>query len=123
MNRQQRRQLSRRDTGATGPGSAQGPSAHDPLEGQVDEALTAQIDADREGDRIAADVLAPTRHRIGPRQFLHEVNSEMRKVAWPSSAETINYSAVVLITLVLLVALVFTLDLVFTKFAGFLFNP
>ncbi|HLH99951.1 MAG TPA: preprotein translocase subunit SecE [Acidimicrobiales bacterium] len=62
-------------------------------------------------------------HRTGPRQFLHEVNVEMRKVAWPSRAETINYSTVVLVTLAILMALIFGLDYVFTHLAGFLFNP
>ncbi len=46
----------------------------------------------------------------------------MRKVVWPSRAETINYSAVVFVTLVVLMALIFGLDLAFTKVATFLFT-
>jgi preprotein translocase subunit SecE len=71
----------------------------------------------------ARQALAPSRHRVGPRQFLHEVNVEMRKVAWPTRAETINYSTVVLITLVLLMAMIFGLDIAFQHAANFVFNP
>ena len=62
------------------------------------------------------------RRRTSPRQFLHEVNVEMRKVAWPTRAETINYSTVVFITLAILMALIFVLDLLFSKLAIFLFK-
>jgi preprotein translocase subunit SecE len=60
--------------------------------------------------------------RTGPRQFLHEVNVEMRKVAWPTRETTINYSIVVLITLAVLMAIIFGLDLGFSKLALFLFK-
>ena len=62
------------------------------------------------------------RRRASPRQFLHEVNVEMRKVAWPTRAETINYSTVVFITLAILMAFIFVLDLLFSKIAIFLFK-
>jgi preprotein translocase subunit SecE len=51
--------------------------------------------------------------RVGPVQFLREVRGELRKVAWPTRAEVINYSVVVLVTVVLLTALIFGLDYVF----------
>ena len=69
----------------------------------------------------AAQPGAP-RRRATPRQFLHEVNVEMRKVAWPTRAETINYSTVVLLTLAILMALIFLLDLGFSKLSVFLFK-
>jgi preprotein translocase subunit SecE len=62
------------------------------------------------------------RRRSSPRQFLHEVNVEMRKVAWPSRAETVNYSTVVFITLAIVMAFIFVLDLLFSKMAIFLFK-
>jgi preprotein translocase subunit SecE len=62
------------------------------------------------------------RRRATPRQFLHEVNVEMRKVAWPTRAETINYSTVVFVTLAILMALIFGLDVAFSKLAVFLFK-
>jgi preprotein translocase subunit SecE len=60
--------------------------------------------------------------RTSPRQFLHEVNVEMRKVAWPTRAETANYATVVFVTLAILMALIFVLDLAFSKTAVFLFK-
>ena len=60
--------------------------------------------------------------RTSPRQFLHEVNVEMRKVAWPTRAETANYATVVFVTLAVLMALIFVLDLAFSKTAVFLFK-
>jgi preprotein translocase SecE subunit len=46
----------------------------------------------------------------------------MRKVAWPTRAETINYSAVVLVTLVVVILLIFGLDYVFHSASSFLFK-
>jgi preprotein translocase subunit SecE len=62
------------------------------------------------------------RRRATPRQFLHEVNVEMRKVAWPTRTETVNYSTVVLLTLVILMALIYVLDLGFSQLAVYLFK-
>jgi preprotein translocase subunit SecE len=62
------------------------------------------------------------RRRATPSQFLHEVNVEMRKVAWPTRAETINYSSVVLVTMAILMALIFGIDLLFSKLALNLFK-
>ena len=53
---------------------------------------------------------AAKEERTGPVQFLREVRGELRKVAWPSRAETINYSIIVLITVVLLTTLIALLD-------------
>jgi preprotein translocase subunit SecE len=64
---------------------------------------------------------APNR-RAGPRQFLHEVNVELRKVAWPTRAETTNYATVVFIALAVLMGLIFGLDLGFSNVANFLFK-
>ena len=46
----------------------------------------------------------------------------MRKVAWPTRAETANYATVVFVTLAVLMALIFVLDLAFSKTAVFLFK-
>jgi len=64
----------------------------------------------------------PQRKRTRPREFLHEVNVELRKVVWPSKAETINYSVVVLVTLIVVGATIFGLDYVFSSVARFLFK-
>jgi preprotein translocase subunit SecE len=65
---------------------------------------------------------APKQSRTRPREFLHEVNVELRKVAWPTRAEVINYSLVVLLTLVIVGALIFGLDYVFANVAKTLFK-
>ncbi len=46
----------------------------------------------------------------------------MRKVAWPTRSETINYSTVVFLTVSIMMALIFVLDLLFSKMAIFLFK-
>jgi preprotein translocase subunit SecE len=65
---------------------------------------------------------ADRRGRTRPREFLHEVNVEMRKVAWPTRAETTNYSIVVLVTLIVVGALIFGLDYLFANVAKTLFK-
>ena len=51
--------------------------------------------------------------RTPPRQFLREVRGELRKVVWPTRTEVINYSIIVLITVVVLTALIAGLDWLF----------
>ncbi len=51
--------------------------------------------------------------RTGPIQFLREVRGELRKVAWPTRPEVINYSIIVLVTVVVLTTYIATLDFVF----------
>ena len=60
--------------------------------------------------------------RTSPAVFLREVRAELRKVAWPSRSEVVNYSTVVLITLVVLIGLIFVLDYAFAKSVLFLFQ-
>ena len=51
-----------------------------------------------------------TEERASPGQFLREVRGELRKVAWPSRGEVINYSIIVFITLIILTAFIGLLD-------------
>lgn len=55
----------------------------------------------------------PGDERATPREFIHDVRSELRKVAWPTRPEVINYSLVVLVTVVLMTALIAGLDYLF----------
>ena len=103
MNRQQRRLLQRQ--GQMGEDGAPAARRPEPSE-----------------RRPARPAAGAPRRRTSPRQFLHEVNVELRKVAWPTRAETINYSTVVFVTLAILMALIFVLDLLFSKLAVFLFK-
>ena len=52
----------------------------------------------------------PKEDRTTPRQFLREVRGELRKVAWPTRPEVVNYSIIVLVAVVLLTAYVAVLD-------------
>ena len=53
--------------------------------------------------------------RTGFRQFLREIRSELRKVAWPTRSETTNYAVVVIITIVALTAIIAGLDWLFSN--------
>ena len=76
----------------------------------------------REGPARPAPAVVARRERTKPREFLHEVNVELRKVVWPTKAETINYSVVVLVTLIVVGATIFGLDYLFSGLARFLFK-
>ena len=62
------------------------------------------------------------KQRTSPAEFVREVRAELRKVAWPSRAEVINYSVIVFVVLVILMLMIFGLDYVFGKFVFFLFK-
>ena len=83
-----------------------------------------EVDADGEPIRTRRQpgTSAPPRERVGPVQFLGEVRGELRKVAWPSRSETINYSIVVLATIVILGAFIYGLDWLFSTFILDLFK-
>lgn len=61
--------------------------------------------------------------RTGPVQFVGEVRSELRKVSWPTRSEVINYSIVVLITVVILTIFIGLIDWVFATLVLELFEP
>ena len=65
---------------------------------------------------------ARAKERVSPRQYLREVRGELRKVAWPTRAEVIRYSVIVLITLIVLTTFIFVLDYMFAKSMFFLFD-
>jgi preprotein translocase subunit SecE len=109
MNRQQRRLLARQGQGEAA-GDMQAPS-------QVEAPPDAEF-----APRPAAPPAGAPGRRTSPRQFLHEVNVELRKVAWPTRSETANYATVVFIAVAVLMALIFALDLGFSDLANFLFK-
>ncbi|MGA8297321.1 MAG: preprotein translocase subunit SecE, partial [Acidimicrobiales bacterium] len=53
--------------------------------------------------------------------FLREVRSEISKVLWPKRQEVVNYSTVVLTTLIIVALLIFGLNYAFAKGVVFLF--
>lgn len=83
---------------------------------------------DDEGTPVARDRRQPAQtarkeERTSPGQFLKEVRSELRKVAWPTREELTRYSIIVLVAIVALTLFVTALDWVFLKFVqDFLFD-
>ena len=87
--------------------------------------LQKQGEVDAEGASVrtrSRPASTPPNERTSPGQFLREVRGELRKVAWPSRAETVNYSIVVLVTVVVLTAMIYGLDWVFSTFILELFD-
>ena len=64
----------------------------------------------------------PKEARPSARQYLGEVQGELRKVAWPTRAEVRNYTIVVIVTLAIMTLLTFVFDYVFARGVLFLFD-
>ena len=87
--------------------------------------LQKQGEVDADGEPVRARRQQPNaaqQERTSPVQFLREVRGELRKVAWPSRSETVNYSIVVLVTIVVLGAIIYGLDWLFSTFILELFD-
>lgn len=86
--------------------------------------LQRQGQLDDEGNPVASrrDSRPARPDRVTPREYGSEVVSEMKRVIWPSRSEVINYTIVVLITLVLVTGLVAGLDYVFAEGLNALLN-
>jgi preprotein translocase subunit SecE len=86
-----------------------------------------QMEADGSpGTRRQATTTAqrrPAQQRTPIVQVGREIRDELRQVAWPTRAEMVNYSAVVLTTLILMISLIFLLNLAFGKSILWLFHP
>jgi len=67
---------------------------------------------ERARDRRGAKTQARRkRERVGLRQFVSEVRTELKRVAWPSRREVFTFTAVTLITSMFVTAYTFGLDL------------
>ena len=60
--------------------------------------------------------------RTSPGTFVKEVRGEMRKVAWPTRSEVINYSIIVFVAVVILTAIIAGLDWLFGEAVLTLFD-
>ena len=89
-------------------------------QGQVGEDGTPATATRRQPQRPPTKPAA--RERRSAFQFFRDVRAELRKVVWPSRAEVIKLSIVVLVTLILLIGLIFILDLAFAKAVLYLFK-
>jgi preprotein translocase subunit SecE len=70
----------------------------------------------------AKDAPSKKEERTSPRQFVKEMRAELRKVAWPTRQETLNYSLIVAATLVFMTLLIFGLDTLFSDLVLRLFD-
>jgi preprotein translocase subunit SecE len=78
-----------------------------------DDERRAEREARRTADQAsAASEPAEPRTRTGPAQFLREVRSELRKVAWPNRKELTSYTIVVLVTTLVLTMLIWGFDFI-----------
>ncbi len=64
----------------------------------------------------------PQAKRTGPAQFLKEVRTELRRVAWPSRGEVVQYSLIVLVTTIIIGAYIFGLDQVFGQLVFWIYG-
>ena len=60
--------------------------------------------------------------KTGPAQFLREVRTELRRVAWPSRTEVVQYSLIVLAATLVLGAFIFALDQIFGQLVFWIFG-
>ena len=74
-----------------------------------------EVDADGEPIRQRRQQQPRNEERTGFRQFVREIRSELRKVAWPTRSETTNYAVVVIITIVAQTAIIAGLDWLFSN--------
>jgi len=59
--------------------------------------------------------------RTSPVQFVREVRAELKKVSWPTRAETLRFSLIVFIAILVLGTFIFLIDLGFAQVTDFLF--
>ena len=83
-----------------------------PMNRQFRRMAQRQGEVDEEGAPVASrrQPPPPKRERTSPGQFIKEVRGELRRVHWPTRAEVINYSVVVLVVIILLTLFVAGLD-------------
>ncbi len=63
------------------------------------------------------------RERVGFRQYLREIQAELKRVMWPTRSEVVTYSIIVVFIVALLTGVVFLLDLGFAQAIVELFRP
>jgi preprotein translocase subunit SecE len=114
LNREQKRQLKRAgdlDVDAEGGGAGNGGGNGTGSGGSGD----ADDSSPRKGRATPTAKADQKEPRTSPRQFVREVRGELRKVAWPTRSETVNYSLIVAVALIFMTSLIFGLDWVFSE--------
>jgi preprotein translocase subunit SecE len=77
----------------------------------------------RGGPRPPIPVQQQKRERVGLRQYIREIQAELKRVMWPTASEVFTYSVVVVFVVAVLTSVVFLLDLGFAQAFLKLFNP
>ena len=85
----------------------------DPIDPVEPTSAPAEPTSATESSAAAAPVARKRKQRTSPRQFLREVRSELRKVAWPARKELLSYSVVVLVSVSIITLYITGLDQVF----------
>jgi preprotein translocase subunit SecE len=57
----------------------------------------------------------PHRERSTAKEFVREVRGELKKVAWPTKAEVVTSTIVVLVAVIIMTVLIFGLDWAFSN--------
>ena len=57
----------------------------------------------------------PHRERTTAKEFVREVRGELKKVAWPTKAEVVTSTIVVLVAVIIMTLLIFGLDWAFSN--------
>ena len=64
----------------------------------------------------------PPKERISAGEYIRQVRAELRKVAWPTRAEVINYSIIVLVAIVIMTTFIAIVDVGASEFVLSLFD-
>ena len=73
-------------------------------------------------ERRPVPTKAPDHERTSPPEFIRQVRGELKKVAWPTRPEVLNYTVVVLITLVFMGLVTFWFDFFFAHVVLWVFD-
>jgi len=123
MNREQRRMLKKQGQEVTEDGQVVQTKTSSGSDGAGSGGrVTSKGGESGDGSKRKREPVA-AEERTGPVQFTREVRSELRKVSWPNRTEVINYSIVVLITVIILTLFIGSIDWVFSTFVLELFEP
>ena len=75
----------------------------------------AEREEQRDRDRRARGAARRTRKRVSPIQFLSEVRTELKRVAWPTRRQVVIFTTVTLITAGAVTLYAFGLDMGFKR--------
>ncbi len=126
MNREQRRMLKKQGQEVDADGQVVATKSRTKTasggSGSGSRVTTSDAGGGDDGKRKRQAAAEPV-ERTSPMQFMREVRSELRKVSWPTRAEVINYSIVVLVTVIVLTIMIGLLDWAFSSSILELFRP